>query len=69
MQPFQFLVGIWETVLALPRWQGFVLVVGASLLVAKVVQVGGDVLVRRVTTRIPGRSTTSSSGPSTRRCT
>jgi small-conductance mechanosensitive channel len=54
MQSVQVVQGIWQAVLALPRWQGFVLVVGASLLVAKVVQVGGDVLVRRVTARIPG---------------
>jgi len=45
---------VWAWLLALPAWQGFVLVVGCSVLAAKLIQVGGDVLIRRVTRRVPG---------------
>ncbi|MEF8851402.1 MAG: mechanosensitive ion channel family protein [Haloarculaceae archaeon] len=49
-----FLTELWEALLALPAWQGFLVVVGCSLVVAFLVQVGGDFVIRRVTTRIPG---------------
>ena len=48
------LADAWSWVTGLPDWQGFLLVVGLSLLAAAVVHVGGDVLVRRLTRRIPG---------------
>jgi small-conductance mechanosensitive channel len=48
------LTAVWEAVLALPTWQGVALVVGCSLVLAKVIQVGGDVVIRRLTRRIPG---------------
>ncbi|MFB6185128.1 MAG: mechanosensitive ion channel family protein [Haloarculaceae archaeon] len=54
MQPIVTYADLWEWVLSLPHWQGVLLVIGTSLLVAKAVQVGGDVLIRRVTRRIPG---------------
>jgi small-conductance mechanosensitive channel len=38
----------------LPDWQVALLTVGVSLAVAAVVHVGGDIVVKRVTTRIPG---------------
>jgi len=44
---------VWEWILSLPRWQGFLLLVLTTVLLAKVVQVGGDVLIRRATRRIP----------------
>lgn len=49
---------IWTEVVsvlqALPEWQALVVVAVASLLVAVVIQVGGDVLIRRLTARIKG---------------
>ena len=45
---------LWAWVVSLPSWQGFLLVVCCSVLVAWVIQVGGDVLIRRVTRRVPG---------------
>mgnify|MGYP000106123164 CR=1 FL=1 len=45
---------LWAWVLSLPSWQGFLLVVGCSVVVAWMIQVGGDVLIRRVTRRVPG---------------
>ncbi|MCU4718494.1 mechanosensitive ion channel family protein [Halapricum hydrolyticum] len=44
---------LWSWILSLPRWQGFLLLVLATVLLAKAIQVGGDVLIRRVTRRIP----------------
>ncbi|WP_276258240.1 mechanosensitive ion channel family protein [Haloglomus litoreum] len=38
----------------LPRWQTFVVIVLASVLVARAVQVGGDAVIRALTTRIEG---------------
>ena len=38
----------------LPDWQAFTLIVVVSLGVARLIQVGGDVLIRRVTRRIEG---------------
>lgn len=43
-----------RTLAALPDWQALVLIVVVSLGVARVVQVGGDALIRRVTRRIDG---------------
>lgn len=45
---------VWEVLQALPTWQGFLLVVGCSLVLAVLVQVGGDALIRRLTRTIPG---------------
>ncbi len=39
---------------ALPDWQAFLVLVGGSVLAAVGLQVGGDLLVRRLTARIPG---------------
>ncbi len=49
-----FFTELWDAILALPAWQGFLVVVGCSLLVAVLIQVGGDLVIRRLTTRIPG---------------
>jgi small-conductance mechanosensitive channel len=43
-----------RTLAGLPDWQALVLIVVVSLGVARLTQVGGDVLIRRVTRRIPG---------------
>jgi small-conductance mechanosensitive channel len=43
----------WAWILSLPRWQGFLLLVLGTVLLAKVVQIGGDVLIKRVTKYIP----------------
>ena len=43
----------WAWILSLPRWQGFLLLVLGTVLLAKVVQVGGDILIKRVTKYIP----------------
>ncbi|ELZ29676.1 mechanosensitive ion channel MscS [Halosimplex carlsbadense 2-9-1] len=45
---------LWVDLQALPRWQSVVLVVGASLLAARLIQVGGDAAIRRLTRTIPG---------------
>jgi len=45
---------LWTELLALPPWMAFLLVVGLSVLGARVIQVGGDVAIRRLTRRIPG---------------
>lgn len=45
---------LWAELLALPPWLAFTLVVGLSVLGARVIQVGGDVLIRRLTRHIPG---------------
>jgi len=50
----QLATDLWVDLQALPRWQSVVLVVGLSLLVARVIQVGGDVAIRRLTRTIPG---------------
>jgi len=54
----QSVVGYWREIegalLALPPWQAFLVVIAVSLAAAWVIQVGGDVLVRRLTTRIDG---------------
>lgn len=51
-------VGVWGRLLVtlegLPDWQAVVLVVVASFVVARVIQVGGDAAVTRVTARIEG---------------
>jgi MscS family membrane protein len=39
-------------VVALPTWQGLLVVVGCSLLLAVLIQFGGDALIRRLTRRI-----------------
>ncbi|WP_255150877.1 mechanosensitive ion channel family protein [Halorarius halobius] len=39
---------------ALPPWLALVVVLGGSLVVARIVQVGGDALIGRLTARIPG---------------
>ncbi|WP_435196412.1 mechanosensitive ion channel family protein [Natronomonas sp. EA1] len=39
---------------SLPSWLALAVIVGGSLLVARVIQVGGDWLIGRVTRRIPG---------------
>ena len=48
------LVAVGDWVTALPDWQSFLLIVGTSLFVAGLIQVGGDVVLRRLTARIPG---------------
>ena len=48
------LTGLSDRLAGLPDWQAFLVVVGASVLAAAVVQVGGDVLVKRLTARVPG---------------
>jgi len=48
------LAGVSAWLASLPDWQAFLVLVGTSVLAAAVVQVGGDVLLRRVTARIPG---------------
>ncbi|WP_123538086.1 mechanosensitive ion channel family protein [Halosimplex salinum] len=50
----QLAIDLWEGLQALPRWQGVLLVVGASLVTAWLIQVVGDVAIRRLTRRIPG---------------
>ncbi|MFC7140351.1 mechanosensitive ion channel family protein [Halosimplex aquaticum] len=45
---------LWAAVLALPRWQGLLVVVGTSVLSAWLIRVGGDVAIKRLTRRIPG---------------
>ena len=48
------LADYWGAIEALPTWQGFILVVGGSLLLAAAINVGGNLLVPRLTTSIPG---------------
>jgi len=48
------LADYWTAIEALPTWQGFTLVVGGSLLLAAAINVGGNVLVPRLTRSIPG---------------
>ena len=48
------LADAWAALLGLPTWQGVLVVVGCSLLLAKAIEVGGDAAIRRVTRRIPG---------------
>ena len=44
-----------ETTLAgLPPWLALVVILGGSLVLARIVQVGGDSVIKRLTTRIPG---------------
>ena len=50
----QLLTDLWTALEALPRWQGVLLVVGVSILSAWLIQVGGDIAIRRITRRIPG---------------
>ena len=45
---------LWAAVEALPAWQGFLLVVGGSILLAMAIHAGGNVLVPRLTGSIPG---------------
>jgi small-conductance mechanosensitive channel len=45
---------LWVDLQALPRWGSVCLVVGASLLSARLIQVGGDAAIRRFTRTIPG---------------
>jgi small-conductance mechanosensitive channel len=55
MQSLETLSGsIEQELLALPTWQAFLLVVGASVAAAWVLQVGGDALIKRLTRRIDG---------------
>ena len=49
-----YLADAWAWVSALPDWQGFLVVVGLSMVGAALVNLGGDVLIRRLTRRIPG---------------
>ncbi|MEF8883193.1 MAG: mechanosensitive ion channel family protein [Halapricum sp.] len=44
---------VWEWILSLPRWQGFLLLIVSTILTAKLVQVGGDIAIKRLTRRIP----------------
>jgi len=44
---------LWSELRALPPWLAVLIVVGLSLVAARVIQVGGDVLIRRLTRRIP----------------
>jgi len=48
------LAGLTDGLATLPDWQAFLLVVGASVVAAAAVHVGGDLLVKRLTARIPG---------------
>ena len=50
----QLATDLWVDLQALPRWQSVLLVVGGSLLAARLIQVGGDVVIRRLTRTIPG---------------
>ena len=50
----QLATDLWVDLQALPRWQSVALVVGGSLLAARLIQVGGDVVIRRLTRTIPG---------------
>jgi len=43
-----------DWIAGLPDWQAFLLLVGGAVLTAAVVQVGGDLLLGRLTARIPG---------------
>ncbi len=47
-------VDAWGWVSALPDWQGFLVIIGLSMLAAGVVHLAGDVVIRRLTRRIPG---------------
>ena len=49
------LMDAWTAIEGLPTWQGFVVVVGGSLLLAMVIHAGGNLLVPRLTTSIPGK--------------
>jgi len=46
--------GIWATIVSLPGWQGFLIVVATAMAAAVVLRVGGDRLLRPFTERIPG---------------
>ncbi|MFB6191978.1 MAG: mechanosensitive ion channel family protein [Haloarculaceae archaeon] len=48
------LTDFWATIEGLPSWQGFLVVTVLSLVTAKLIQVGGDRVLRRLTKRIPG---------------
>jgi small-conductance mechanosensitive channel len=50
----EWVAGFERTLAALPDWQALALIVVVSLGVARLIQVGGDVLIRRVTRRIDG---------------
>ena len=50
----EWLAGVERTMAGLPDWQALLLIVGVSLGVARLIQVGGDVAIRRVTRRIDG---------------
>ena len=50
----EWVAGFEEVLAGLPDWQALLLIVVVSLGVARLVQVGGDFLIRRVTHRIPG---------------
>jgi len=54
MQTNGTLGAAWEAVEGLPDWQGFLLVVGGSILTAALLQVAGDRYLKRITARIPG---------------
>lgn len=54
MQTVADLEAVWAAIRTLPAWQGFLLVVGGSLLVAVLIQVVGDRYVKRITAAIPG---------------
>lgn len=45
---------LWDWISALPDWQAFLLIVAVSTASAFVVNAAGDVLIRRLTRRIPG---------------
>jgi small-conductance mechanosensitive channel len=50
----EWFAGFERTLAGLPDWQALLLIVVVSLGVARLTQVGGDVLIRRVTRRIDG---------------
>lgn len=54
MQSLGTLRAIWEGVQELPDWQGFLIVVGGSVLTAALLQVAGDRYLKRITAQIPG---------------
>lgn len=45
---------LWTWIASLPGWQGFLVVVGSSLLLAIGLRIVGDRLLRRVTAKVPG---------------
>jgi len=44
---------LWAWLLSLPEWQAFALLFGTTLVAAKLLQVGGDLAIKRVTKYIP----------------